>query len=82
MNFVELKKMGNIVVTLRPWSDDFWYFQVTKEVKEQDSQWYQCTILKRTLPIYNLKILNRLLKGDKYKVFFDKRAKRLCIKYQ
>lgn len=82
MNFIELLKMGNIVVTLRPWSENFWYFQVTREVKEPGSQWFQCTTLKRTLPIYNLKLLNKLLKGNRYKAFFDKKAKSLCMKYQ
>lgn len=81
MQFVELKRKGNIVVTLRPFSDNLWYFQVTEEVKEQYGDWYQCRVLKRTWPIYHLNWLNKVLKGDKYRAFFNKRAERLCNKY-
>lgn len=79
---VELVRKNNISVTLKKWSDSLWYFEVTKEIKDTNSDWYTCTTLKRTLPIYHLAFFNRILKGDRYKKFFKKKAEKLCRKYQ
>lgn len=79
---IHLIHKKNIHVTLKKWSENWWYFEVTEEIKDVDSQWYTCTSLKKTLPIYNLKLLDKILTGDKYKNFFQWKAKKLCEKYQ
>lgn len=78
--FVELYRSKNLVVTLRKWSENLWYLQVTREIKEPNSQWYQCTVLKRTLPIYHLEFIYKFIKGTEYTNFFDRRAKKLHAK--
>lgn len=81
--FVELINKNNIRVTLKKWSDGFWFFEVTREIEDENNVgYYNCTVLKRSFPVYNLYILDKILKGDKYNKYFDKKAKKLCLKYQ
>lgn len=79
---VELVRKNNISVTLKKWSNSLWFFEVTREVKDSNSDWYTCTTLKRTLPIYHLRFLDRVLKGATYRNLFQRKARKLCDKYQ
>lgn len=80
-SFVTMAKKGEVVVNVKVWSGEWCYFEVTQEKKEKGSQWYNCIVLKRSLP-YPLHWIEKICGIDFLRRFVKRKAEKLCGKYQ